>query len=525
MPRIITTEDYAYKTEPYEHQATVFKLSRDEIDFALLMEMGTGKTKVIIDTAAWLYAQGKLDFLLVVAPNEVHKNWILREMPIHLPDWCPHRTAIWSSDMRAKDKKQYERLWSTKFQGLRILAVNVEAFGVQERWWRAKRGGPKKFGSEVHKILNSFKVMFVVDESSKIKTPGARRTKRLWALGKRAEYRRIMTGTPVTNSPLDLYAQFRFLNVSHLGFPNFFSFKHHYAEWKTDKNWKTDVEYEVCTGYKNITELTERMDAVSYRVTKKECLDLPEKVYTRRLVAMSDEQRRLYAKVRDQALLELQGEDFKVTNVLVKMLRLQQVLGGWLPDLENPGTVTPIYKVPKQNPRMKAVMDVAAETSSKIIIWARFRSEIVALTEILNKEYGEGSAVPFYGDVKSADRNDYIDRFQGVRPIVDPITHERTGWEDVPEKEQCRFFVAQQHSGGYGLTLTAASYVIYYSNDFSLEARLQSEDRCHRIGQKNPVTYIDLECLGTIDTRIITALRDKKKLADTITRDDVSSWL
>lgn len=525
MTRIISTEDYAYKTDPYDHQAKAFKLSRDLIDFALLMEMGTGKTKVVIDTAAWLYAQGRLDFLLVVAPNEVHKNWVLREMPIHLPDWVPHRTAIWSSDMKALDRKQYEKLWDPKFHGLRILAVNVEAYGVQERWWRAKRGGPKKFGSEVQKILNAFKVMFVVDESSKIKTPGARRTKRLWALGKRADYRRIMTGTPVTNSPLDLYAQFRFLNATYLGFTNFYSFKHHYAEWKTDTNWKTKKDYETCTGYKNIDELTERLDAVSFRVTKKECLDLPEKVYTRRLVAMTDEQRRTYIKLRDQALLEIQQEDFKVTNVLVKMLRLQQVLGGWLPNLDEPGTTTPLFNNPKDNPRMKAVLDVVNETSSKVIIWARFRSEIVALTEILNKEFGKGTAAPFYGDVKSVDRNDYIDRLQGVRAIVDPVTHERTGWEDVPEEKQIRILVAQQHSGGYGLTLTAASYVIYYSNDFSLEARLQSEDRCHRIGQKNPVTYIDLECLGTIDTRIITTLRQKKKLADTITRDDVSSWL
>lgn len=506
MSRTITAEDFTYKTKPYEHQAKAFKLSRDADDFALLMEMGTGKTKVIIDTAAWLWAKGRINFLLVVAPNEVHKNWVLREVPVHLPDWVPRRTAIWSSDMKAKDKKAYDKLWDPNFEGLRILAVNVEAFGVQERWWRAKRGGPKKFGSEVNKILDSFKVLFAVDESSKIKTPGARRTKRLWALGKRGEYRRILTGTPVTNSPLDLYAQFRFLHPRHLGFSNFYSFKHHYAEWKTEKNWKADKDYEVCTGYKNIDELTQRLDDVSFRVTKKECLDLPEKVYTRRFVAMAPEQKKIYDKLREDSLLQLQDDEFKVSNVLVKMLRLQQVLGGWVPDMENPGEVDPIFEDPKKNPRIKTILDVADESSSKMIIWARFRSEIVAITDILNSVYGKGSAVSFYGDVKTDDRNLAIDQFQD---------------EDSP----VRFFVAQQHSGGYGLTLTAASYVIYYSNDFSLEARLQSEDRCHRIGQKNPVTYIDLECLGTIDTRIINALRDKKKLADTITRDDPSTWL
>ena len=506
MTRLITEEDFEYKTNPYAHQAKAFKISRDAEDYALLMEMGTGKTKVIIDTAAWLYAQGKINFLLVVAPNEVHKNWILREVPAHLPDWVPRRTAIWSSDMKAKDMKAYNRLWDERFDGLRILAVNVEAFGVQERWWRAKRGGPMKFGSEVNKILNAFKVLFAVDESSKIKTPGARRTKRLWALGKKGYYRRILTGTPVTNSPLDLYAQFRFLNHKYLGFSNFYSFKHHYAEWRTEKNWKADKDYEVCTGFKNIDELTDRLDQVAFRVTKKECLDLPEKVYTRRFVAMSDEQRKIYTKLRDDSLLALKDEEFRVTNVLTRMLRLQQVLGGWVPDMDNPGTVEPIFDDPKKNPRIKAIIDVAEESSSKVIIWARFRSEIVAITNILNSVYGQGTAVSFYGDVKTADRNEAIDSFQD-------------------EDSKVRFFVAQQHSGGYGLTLTAASYVIYYSNDFSLEARLQSEDRCHRIGQKNPVTYIDLECLGTIDTRIINTLREKKKLADTITRDDPSTWL
>jgi len=507
MTRIIDPQDYEYKTEPYDHQRLVFDRSRDEIDFALLMEMGTGKTKVIIDNAAWLWAKGLLNFLLVVAPNEVHRNWVLREVPVHLPDWCPHRDMVWSSDMKAADRRAYERLWDPKFTGLRILAVNVEAYGVQERFWRTKRGGVAKFGSEVQKILNSFKTMFVVDESSKIKTPGARRTKRLWALGKRADYRRIMTGTPVTNSPLDLYAQFRFLGVHHLGYQNFYTFKHHFAEWQTERNWKSDKDYEVCTGFINLDELTTLMDAVSYRVTKKECLDLPEKTYVRRLIAMPDDQRRKYHKLRKDSILELQNsEQVTVANVLTRMLRLQQILGGWLPDLDNPGTTVPIFENPKSNPRIKAILDIANETSSKIIIWARFRSEIQAIVKVLNDDDSVGTAVAYYGDVSAADRNIAIDTFQD-------------------EKSDVRFFVAQQHSGGYGLTLTAASYVIYYSNDFSLEARLQSEDRCHRIGQTNPVTYIDLEVLDTIDSRIITALQAKKKLADTITRDDVSTWL
>lgn len=512
MTRIITPQDFQFKTEPYDHQRTAFNRSRDARDFALLMEMGTGKTKVGIDTAAWQYAKNDINFMLVVAPNGVHRNWILREVPAHLPDWVPRRMAIWSSEMKAAEKKAYQALWDPKFTGMRILAVNVEAFGVPERFWRTKRNGPMKFGTELQKILNAFSVLWIVDESTKIKTPGSRRTKRIIAQGKRAYSRRIMTGTPVTNSPMDLYAQFKFMGPQYLGYSNFYSFKHRYAEWQTEKNWKTDKEYETLVGYKNLDELVTNLDQCSFRVTKKECLDLPDKLYERRLVGLHEDQRRIYNKVLADSKLELkQRQEVTVANVLTKMIRLQQVLGGFIPPEEGERATACILDDFSKLPRAKAITDIIEDSyvlhddGGKMIVWARFVPEILALQRMLAEGYGKESVVTYHGSVDEDDRDVAIDRFQG--------------------DGRCRFFIGQQQSGGFGLTLTAASYVAYYSNDFSLENRLQSEDRAHRIGQKNNVTYFDLECLGTIDTRIIDALRSKKGLADIITRDDPSTWL
>jgi hypothetical protein len=527
--RQIKQHDYEYKTKPYAHQHEAFIRSRDEENFALLMEMGTGKTKVTIDTAAWLYAKGEINFLFVVAPNEVHRNWIDREVPAHLPDWVEYRACVWSSKMKKKDWDDFAALWDKDFKGLRILAVNVEAWGVGEKIWKMASKDPKKpkFGSIVRQIFNAFLVMLVVDESSKIKTPGVRRTRRLTNHGKYAKFRRILTGTLITNSPLDSYSQFRFLDPEILGIGNFLSFKHRYARWKTERNWRAGRNYEVLIGYKHLDELKEKIDKQSFRVLKKDCLDLPDKIYVRRPVELEKEQKRIYDQLKKYAILELKNSDEKVliNLVLTKYLRLQQILGGFIPAEHPDDPPEPIFDNPEKNPRIKALFDVIDQIDDKVIIWARFRAEIEMIREQLAIRYGSEKVVTLYGGTNTKVRGENINRFQGQTPIIDPDTHARKGWEDIPEAEQARFFVSNQHSGGYGLTLTAATYMIYYSSDFSLEARLQSEDRAHRIGQKNTVTYIDLETVGTIDTNIVQALVSKKSLADMISGDNPEKWL
>jgi SNF2 family DNA or RNA helicase len=518
--RTIEQQDFLFKTKPYQHQRDVFEASRDKENFALLMEMGTGKTKVIIDNAAWLYSKGKINFLLVAAPNEVQNNWIEREIPAHLPDWIERRTCVWSGKMKKADWDDFHALFDPEFDGLRIMALNFEQFSVgKKNWLRASaRKDRPNFGQAIRSVMNSFNVLFAVDESSKIKTPGATRTDRITNIGAKALYRRIMTGT--LGGPLEAYAQFKFLDPDILGYRNFYGYKHHFADWKKIKlkakpgvkGREREREYEELQGYRNIEELQEKIAGHSYRVLKKECLDLPDKVYKRRLVQLSPDQKRKYELLKKQSILELEkalksGEKFvPVASVLTRYLRLQQIVGGWLPDVENPDEpAVPIFDKPEKNPRIKAMMDVIEENSEQqIIIWARFRAEIEAITGILNSVYGKGSAVAFYGGTSKEDRKDAIDGFQAGK---------------------YKFFVANAQSGGYGLTLTAATCVIYYSNIFGyLEARLQSEDRCHRIGQTNKVLYVDLEAEGTIDQKIMLNLLDKKELSDIVVGDDPSAW-
>lgn len=487
--RQVLPEDYIWKTDPYEHQREVFLRSRDLEEFALLMGMGTGKTKVTIDTAAHNYSIGKIDCLIVIAPNGVHRNWVSREIPTHMPEWTNYKAAIWASYMRKKEEAAVEELFDVDFKGLRIISLNIEAF---------KDSTTCKAARIVRKLCLAFNVMMVVDESSKIKTPGAKRTKAIIILGKQAVMRRILTGTPVTNSPLDIFSQFRFLGNA-LGFDNFYSFKHYFAEWEQERNFRTGQRYEVCKGYRNLDELTEIIDEHGFRITKEECLDLPDKIYQTRYVELTPKQRKAYNDISDRSLIEMEdGSEMSIANVLTKALRLQQVVGGFLPKEE----FAPAEPIEDKNPRIDCLVDLLEETEGKVIIWARFRAELAAIEDALRKAYGREAVVSYHGGVGKEDREHNMDTFQ------DP-------------KSPVRFFVGQPHSGGYGLTLHAATTVVYFSNDFSLEARLQSEDRAHRIGQHHPVLYVDLECLGTIDTKIIEALRGKKSLADLITRDSV----
>lgn len=488
--------DYVFKTEPFKHQLHAFLRSRDELDFALLMEMGTGKTKVAIDTAAWLYLRGKIRLLVVIAPNGVHRNWVDREIPAHMPEWCNPLTLAWSSslDTTKKGRALIDSVcWGADHAGLRVVAFNVEAF-------QQLKGKARML---LERMLTAMPAMLVLDESSRIKTPGATRTKTLCTLSKKARYRRILTGTPVTNSPLDLYSQFKFLGDGYLGFDNFYSFKHHYAEWSKEHNWKAGKDYEKLVGYRNLPELTQRVEALSYRVLKRDCLDLPPKLYQQRSVEMTDQQEALYERLRKQTLLEVEQGSITMQNVLTRMLRLQQVLGGFI--TTDDGKDVSIFERHRDNPRIMALLDYVEECSGKAIVWARFIPEIKALAASLRAVYGPDSVVEYWGDISKEDRERAVNSFQDDHTV--------------------RFFVGNQTTGGIGLTLTAAEYMHYYSNNFSYEVRTQSEDRPHRSGLTHAVTYVDYTTPGTLDEHITTALLRKYDVARQITRDEVRDWL
>ena len=467
-------DDFKFKTKPFDHQRKAFYMSRDRETFALLMEQGTGKTKVIIDNAAYLYGAGKINCMVVIAPNGVHRNWIRKEIPEHLPDWCPYESVYYYSGMKKKDTERFEEVMSTHDK-MKVFTFNVEAFVS------------KNAVNLINKIMLANQVLLVVDESSRIKRPGAQRTKVITKLSNLCKYRRIMTGTPVTKGPEDIYSQFKFLDPQILGYDSFYSFKARYCIMGGFENKQI-------VAYQNVDELTKNIEGHSFRVLKKDCLDLPDKIYQRYPVELSEKQRKLYDQMRKTYIAELEGEQIDAPATITRLLRLQQIVCGWFP------TETEVKPIEDKNPRLNALLEILSDIDSKVIIWARFKADLKAI------EHALGSlAVAYHGEVSNDARADAVERFQN-----DP---------------KIRYFVGQPQSGGIGLTLTAADYAVYYSNSFDLETRLQSEDRCHRIGTKNNVTYIDLEAPKTVDTKIIKALRSKKNLADVITKDPISLFL
>jgi SNF2 family DNA or RNA helicase len=489
MQPIVTK--YEFKLPPYEHQNIALKKSWNKEEFALFCEMGTGKSKMLIDNIGILFERDEIKAALIVAPKGVYKNWQRSELPRHMPDRILEKTDVvaWSPATSIKNKKELEL--SLKKDGrYKILVMNIEAFSTAK-------------GTEfASKFCDAHECLMAVDESTTIKNRSAQRTKSVIKVGQKAKYRRIMTGSPVTKSPMDLYSQCAFLDPKKLGYTSFFSFQGRYA--KTIRRTMGSHSFNQVVGYQHLDELATKLDDFSYRVLKKDCLDLPEKVYIKRVVEMTDKQAVSYNFMKKLALTKIQDEVGDITtvsaaNVLTQILRLQQICSGSVKNDDGEIVDLPTNKLDE----LLAVID---ETEGKIIIWAVFVSDLLKITDMLNTTFGAGSAASFYGDTKPEERQDIVEKFQ------DP-------------NNKLRFFVGNPRVGGMGLTLTEAKTVIYYSNVYDLEVRLQSEDRAHRIGQKNNVTYIDLVCENTVEEKILQALRDKIDVATLIMKDGHKDWL
>ena len=476
--------NYKFKTKPYAHQITALEKSWDKTAYGYFMEMGTGKSKVLVDNIAMLYDKGKINGALIIAPKGVYRNWYSQEIPIHLASHIQPKMVLWTaSTSKAKDK-EYQTLFETGYD-LHVLIMNVEAFST------------KKGLDFAAKFLRTHKTMMAVDESTTIKTPTAKRTKAILNLGKQASYRRILTGSPVTKSPLDLYTQCSFLDEDLLGHVSFYSFRNRYAVM-LDKNFG-GRRVQIISHYQRLDELADILNVFSYRVLKEDCLDLPEKIYIKREIELTDEQTKAYATMKSAALASIKGKLATAPHVLTQMMRLHQITCGHLKTDE--GDTTNL----KSN-RLNELMDVLDEVEGKAIIWANYIYDIEHIVSELKKKYGEDSVVQYYGAIKSEDRQTNIEKFQ------DPNSN-------------YRFFVGNPQTGGYGITLTCASNVIYYSNGYDLEKRLQSEDRAHRIGQKKSVTYVDIIATKTIDEKIVKALRAKINIASTILGEELRDWI
>lgn len=482
---------YEYKTKPYDHQRQGFLLSRDMENFAFLCEMGTGKSKMLIDTAAYLYSKKKINCLLIIAPNGVHRNWTSIEIPAHMPDWCKTSMDFYSAK---HGKRRMAKFWQSYSQDgvLTIVAFNIEAFTSN----RAKEA--------IEKIIAEKVCLIVLDESTTIKNPSAVRTKFINKLVKPHPYKRIANGAPITKGIQDLYSQFGFLSNNIIGYDSFTAFKKQYCEEVSvpidysDPNSKT---YKKIVDYKNIDELIEKIDPYSFRVTKKDCLDLPDKIYKLWPVELTEIQKRAYIELKNEYITKIESDIIEAEISLVRIMRLQQIICGWYPGED--GELKPI---PGGNPRMEALEAICKEVEEngeKAIIWARFKNDIYEIEKLLGDK-----AVSYHGDINEEDRETAKEHFQQDDSILYMIG------------------MLSSNSGAVrGHTLTAASVTIYYSNIFDLDPRSQSEDRMHRIGIGDKALYIDLMALGTIDRKIISALKHKKSIADLVTGDGPSGFL
>jgi len=475
--------NYKFKTKPYKHQLTALKKSWNKETYAYFMEMGTGKTKVLIDNMSMLYDKGKIDGALIIAPKGVVKTWYEQELPTHLPKHIENVSILWQSNITKKQQEKLETLFEIE-TALHILVMNVEALSTEKG---------VKFAA---KFLNSHKTLMAIDESTTIKTPTAKRTKNIIGLGKHAKYRRIMTGSPVTKNPLDLYTQCEFLDPYLLDFASYYAFRNRYAEMTTMNVRGRSIQ--VVKEFRHLGELSESLQPFSYRVLKEDCLDLPPKNFTKRHIVLTSEQRKIYDQMKKHALAMLNGKVTSTMTVLTQLMRLHQITCGHFTADDGSTQLVP-------NNRITELMNVLEEIEGKAIIWANYQKDITSIIESIVKVYGPGSVVDYYGLTPQEERQDNIRKFQN--------------------DSKCRFLVGTPQTGGYGITLTQANTVVYYSNGYDLEKRLQSEDRAHRIGQKKTVTYVDLICEDTIDEKIVKALRDKINIASEVMGEELKDWI
>ena len=470
---------YEFKTEPYEHQKVAFDKSWERNAYALFMEMGTGKTKVCIDNIAILYDKGKINATLIIVPNGIKRNW-RNELEIHMADHINYRVGIWSASPKKEEKKELDQL-SIIADDLTLLIMNVEALSTT-------RG--RDFARS---FLLRNQSMCVVDESTTIKNHAAARTKNIIKLAELAKYRRIMTGSPVTKSPLDLFSQIQFLDPYLIDQQSYYSFRARYAV-VVQRSVGTH-SFQHIVKYQRLDELQEKIKNFSTRILKSECLDLPEKLYTKRVVTMTPEQLKAYVEMKKSALTFLENNKIMTAaTVLTQLIRLHQITCGHVKT--DDGEVKAI-----KNNRIHELLNVLEETGGKVIIWAVYRHDIRAIEKAIGDIYGKESVASYYGDTKDTIRQSIVDRFMDVN-------------------DHLRFFVGNPKTGGYGLTLTSSHTVVYYSNDYSLEVRMQSEDRAHRIGQTSKVTYVDLMAEHTIDEKIVKLLNAKIDLASQVMGED-----
>jgi len=462
-----------YKTKPFKHQEDAVRRFVDKPYGALFCEMGTGKTKIVLDIVQ--NAEEAVD-VVVIAPNGLHHNWAINEIPQHYKK--PIDVFCWKGPIKTIKAKKEFQWFLNGHKKSRMILINIEALRTASGF------------TTVSQFLDSanHEIHMIVDESTCIKNPKALQTKRVLELSKRANCKWILNGTPITQSPLDLFSQCRFLDKNAVPYNTYTAFKHAFAV-ETVITMGSRAFRKV-VGYQNLEQLTKILEPFSLRIEKKDCLDLPEKTFVKQAIELHPQQKRMYDSMKDDCLAMLQsGELVTSTLALTKIVKLHQILTGFITDDE--GAEHAI-----ENNRIAALMQIA-ETTKPLVVFCAYRHNVRTVCDALAKEYGRHQVVAFSGNESSTQRNKAVKHFQNG---------------------QATFFVGTS-AAAKGLTLHRASTMIYYSNNYSLETRLQSQDRIHRIGQKNKCTYIDLVVPNTVDDAILKRLKQKKELSNMVLDD------
>lgn len=457
------------KANPYQHQKIAFNFALQKLEeqgcAALLMDMGLGKSLTSIAITGQLFNDKKIERVLVICPTSIIGVWMEEFKKFADFDYCIE-AIIGTTMNKRKDKL---KLLCHKI-GLKVAIINYEAT------WR------------MEKELNIYKPDIIIcDESQKIKNPSASQSKTIHRLGVKAKYKIILTGTPVQNSPMDVFSQWKFLDPNIFGL-SFYAFRNHYAVMGGYYNHQI-------LRYKNMDELTSKAHSVAYRITKEEALDLPEQIFLNRYCELESTARKIYDTVVKESYAELMDGEITATNVLTKLMRLSQIAGGHVKDDE--GRMQVISKS-KLNELKDIMEDVIIDNKKKLVIFARFIPEIESIKSLAREMDIRYSYIT--GEIKTEERSEMCSKFQNDNNI--------------------KLFIAQIQTAGLGITLTAADTAVFYSLDFNYANYSQAIARTHRIGQKNTCTYINLIATETVDEKILKALESKQDIAKNI----VDNW-
>lgn len=461
------------KANLFQHQVRGYNMALINFTlrrgFGFLFEMGCGKTLTAIAVAGTLYAERKINKLLVVAPTSVCSVW-----PEDFGKFAdfPHLEKIMLGT-KSQRLKQLKELESFPCEALKVAVINYESV------WR----------DDIFDRLVEFNAdMIICDESQRIKTHDAQQSKAMHQLGDLARYKLILSGTPVQNNAVDLYSQYRFLDPTVFG-SNFYKFRNRFCVMG-------GFNRRQIVNYKDLDLLIKKEHSIAYRVTKKEALDLPEQTFETRYITLTPSEKKLYNTLKKESATELaNGETISASTVLTKLLRLQQFTGGFvIADGEEKPQQIGSGKI---NALEDIVDDYVIDSGKKLVIFARFRAELDLIQKLLDKKKLKYGVI--YGDIKLSDRGEIVKDFQ--------------------ENEETKVFLAQIDTAGLGITLTAADTCVYYSVNFNYAAYSQSLARIHRIGQRNTCTYIHLTTKRTVDELIMKALHKKEDLAKTIVDD------